>query len=144
MKFYEYKQVIGFEETNLTGNVYFTNYFHWQGRAREHFLREYAPEILPQLEDGLALVTLHCSCSFLGEVKAFDEVTVRMFLEDMQQNRIAMRFEYWLDTPQPVLVARGEQQIACMRRNGERLTPSPVPDCLRRALAEFVEPVAYQ
>ena len=109
MKFYEYKQVIGFEETNLTGNVYFTNYFHWQGRAREHFLREHAPEILPQLEDGLALVTLHCSCSFLGEVKAFDEVTVRMFLEDMQQNRIAMRFEYWLDAPQPVLVARGEQ-----------------------------------
>src|SRR5438270_13759368 len=52
MKFYEYKQVIGFEETNLTGNVYFTNYFHWQGRAREHFLREHAPEILPQLEEG--------------------------------------------------------------------------------------------
>lgn len=144
MKFYEYKQVIGFEETNLTGNVYFTNYFHWQGRAREHFLREHAPEILPQLEDGLALVTLHCSCSFLSEVKVFDEVTVRMFLEGMQQNRISMRFEYWQDAPQPVLVARGEQQIACMRRNGERLTPSPVPDCLRRALAEFIEPVACQ
>jgi enediyne biosynthesis thioesterase len=75
MKFYEYKQVVGFEETNLTGNVYFTNYFHWQGRARENFLREYAPEILRQLEEGLALITLYCSCSFLDEVKAFDEVT---------------------------------------------------------------------
>ena len=144
MKFYAYKQVIGFEETNLTGNVYFTNYFHWQGRAREHFLREYAPDILPQLEDGLALVTLNCSCSFLDEVKAFDEITVRMFLEDMHQNRITMRFEYWRDTQEPVLVARGEQQIACMRRNEGRLMPTPVPECLRRAVANFTEAVAYQ
>lgn len=144
MKFYEYKQVIGFEETNLTGNVYFTHYFHWQGRAREHFLREHAPEILSQLEEGLALVTLHCSCSFLDEVKAFDEVTVRMFLEGIQQNRITMRFEYWRQAPDPVLVARGEQQIACMRRNEGCLKPSPVPDCLRRALAGFVEPVVCQ
>jgi enediyne biosynthesis thioesterase len=144
MKCYEYKQVIGFEETNLTGNVYFTHYFHWQGRTREHFLREHAPEILPQLEEGLALVTLHCSCSFLNEVKAFDEVTVRMFLEGIQQNRITMRFEYWRQAPDPVLVARGEQQIACMRRNAGHLTPSPVPDCLRRALAGFVEPVVCQ
>jgi enediyne biosynthesis thioesterase len=141
MKFYEYKQVIGFEETNLTGNVYFTNYFHWQGKAREHFLREYAPEILPQLEDGLALVTLQCSCSFLDEVKAFDEVTVRMFLENIQQNRITVRFEYWRDAPEPVLVARGEQQIACMRRDEGRLSPAPVPACLRRALAGFLESV---
>jgi len=142
MKFYEYKQVVGFEETNLTGNVYFTNYFHWQGRAREHFLREHAPEILPQLEDGLALVTLNCSCNFLDEVKAFDEVTVRMFLEDMHQNRITMRFEYWRNAEEPVLVARGEQQIACMRRSEGCLTPTPVPECLRRALASFAEPVA--
>jgi enediyne biosynthesis thioesterase len=142
MKFYEYKQIVGFEETNLTGNVYFTNYFHWQGRAREHFLREFAPEILPQLESGLALVTLHCSCSFLDEVKAFDEVMVRMFLEEIQQNRITMRFEYWRDAEKPVLVARGEQQIVCMHREEGHLTAAAVPDCLRQALAGFLEPVA--
>jgi enediyne biosynthesis thioesterase len=142
MKFYEYKQVVGFEETNLTGNVYFTNYFHWQGRAREHFLRDHAPEILQQLEEGLALVTLNCSCSFLDEVKVFDQVTVRMFLEDIHRNRITMRFEYWRDAQEPVLVARGEQQIACMRRSEGGLAPTPVPECLRRALAGFAEPVA--
>ena len=142
MRFYEYKQVVGFEETNLTGNVYFTNYFHLQGRAREHFLREYVPEILQQLEEGLALITLHCSCSFLDEVKAFDEVTVQMFLEEIQQNRITMRFEYWRDVPEPVLVARGEQQIACMHREDGHFKPAAVPECLRQALAGFLEPVA--
>jgi len=87
-------------------------------------------------------VTLHCSCSFLDEVKAFDEVTVRMFLEGIQQNRITMRFEYWRAGVEPVLVARGEQQIACMRRDDGRLMPSPIPEYLRQALAEFLEPVA--
>ena len=55
-----------------------------------------------------------------------------------------MRFEYWRDEQEPVLVARGEQQIACMRRNEGRLTPTPVPECLQRALASFAEPVACQ
>lgn len=141
MKSYEYRQTIGFEETNLTGNVYFTNYFHWQGRAREQFLREHVPEILQQMEDGLALVTLNASCTFLDELKAFDEVSVRMFLQDITQNRITMRFEYWrISTDEMQLVARGEQQIACMQRHNGKLVASPVPDALREAL----DPFAYR
>jgi enediyne biosynthesis thioesterase len=143
MKSYEYKQTIGFEETNLTGNVYFTNYFHWQGRAREQFLREHVPEILRQMEDGLALVTLHSSCTFLNELNAFDEVSVRMFLQDISQNRITMRFEYWrTSTEQMELVARGEQQIACMRRHNGQLVAAPVPESLRKALDQFTHRLA--
>jgi enediyne biosynthesis thioesterase len=143
VKFYEYRQVAGFEETNLTGNVYFTNYFKWQGRAREHFLREHVPEILEQIETGLALITLRCSCNFLGELKAFDEVSVRMFLEEINQNRITMRFEYWKLGTEPELVARGEQQIACMRRgrNGTLLAAS-VPEPLRHALSGYMEAIS--
>jgi enediyne core biosynthesis thioesterase len=138
MKSYEYKQAIGFEETNLTGNVYFTNYFHWQGRTREQFLREHVPEILQQMEDGLALVTLNASCTFLNELKAFDEVSVRMFLEDLTQNRITMRFEYWRTSDGEMrLVARGEQQIACMQRHNGQLVAAAVPKPLREALLPF-------
>lgn len=142
MKSYEYKQAIGFEETNLTGNVYFTNYFHWQGRAREQFLREHVPEILQQMEDGLALVTLNASCNFLDELKAFDDVTVRMFLEDITQNRITMRFEYWRGSHGEMqLVARGEQQIACMQRHHGQLVAAAVPEALREALEPFADRV---
>jgi enediyne biosynthesis thioesterase len=54
-----------------------------------------------------------------------------------------MRFEYWRDGAQPELVGRGEQEIACMRRQGERLVPAPVPARLQDALAAFAEP-AFQ
>ena len=141
MRAYEYRHVVGFEETSLVGNVYYVNHLHWQGRAREMFLREYAPEILGELERGLALITLNCSCVYLEELKAFDEVVVRMYLGSIAQNRIHMRFEYWRAGERPALVARGEQEIACMRRDGERLIATAVPAALQEALAAFAEPV---
>jgi len=137
MNCYEYRHVVGFEETSLAGNVYYTNHLHWQGRARELFLREYAPEILAELDHGLALITVHCSCDYLAELKAFDEVTVRMFLVSINQNRVDMRFEYWREGEQRELVARGRQEIACMRRQDARLVPTAVPRSLREALAPF-------
>ncbi|HEX4603968.1 MAG TPA: acyl-CoA thioesterase [Candidatus Angelobacter sp.] len=137
MKAYEYRHVVGFEETNLVGNVYYVSHLRWQGRAREMFLREHVPEILMEFERGLALITLQCSCQYLGELKAFDQVVVRMFLGSTAQNRIAMRFEYWRQGAHPELVGRGEQEIACMRRQGDGLVPAAIPARLQEALAEF-------
>lgn len=138
---YEYRHVVGFEETSFVGNVYYVNHLHWQGRAREMFLRDHAPEVLAELEQGLALITLKCSCEYLGELKAFDEVLVRMLLVSISQNRISMRFEYWREGERRELVARGEQEIACMRREGEQLIAAAVPGALREALEAFSEAV---
>lgn len=144
MNAYEYRHVVCFEETSVAGNVYYVNHLHWQGRTRELFLRQYAPDILAELQNGLALITLRCSCDYLAELKAFDEVTVRMFLAAMGQNRVTMRFEYWRENHpgERELVARGEQEIACMRRHAGHLTPAPVPKSLRAALAPFEERAA--
>jgi enediyne biosynthesis thioesterase len=139
MRSFDYRHVVGFEETNLVGNVYYVNHLRWQGRAREMFLRQYTPEILAELDHGLALVTLQCSCQYLGELKAFDQVIIRMFLTAVAQNRIAMRFEYWREGTKNELVGRGEQEIACMRRHDEQLLPTAIPAQLREVLAEFAE-----
>jgi enediyne biosynthesis thioesterase len=50
-----------------------------------------------------------------------------------------MRFEYWRENSPQELVARGEQEIACMRRQGDRLIPVAIPKSLREALAPFAE-----
>ena len=138
MRAYEYRHIVGFEETNLVGNVYYVNHVRWQGRCREFFLREHAPEILDELTRGLCLVTIRCACDYLAELSAFDEVVLRMRLGELRQNRITLLFEYWRRHGDgEELVARGEQQIACMRRDGERLTPTPVPVALREALRPY-------
>ncbi|MET0400497.1 MAG: acyl-CoA thioesterase [Longimicrobiaceae bacterium] len=135
---YEYRHVVGFEETNLVGNVYYANHVRWQGRVREMFLRDHAPEVLEALADGLALVTTRVSCEYFAELAAFDEVVVRMRLGAIAQNRVGMRFEYWRRRAEgEVLAARGEQEVACMRRDGGALVPAPVPAALRDALLPY-------
>ena len=58
----------------------------------------------------------------------------RMRLAELVQNRITLAFEYWRGEE---LVARGEQQVACMTHEAGRLVPAPVPPSLREALAAY-------
>lgn len=140
MRTYNYHHVVSFEETNLVGNVYYANHIRWQGRCREMFLHDHAPDILAALNQDLALVTTHVSCDYLAELAAFDKLVIRMHLGALTQNRITMRFEYWRHAGRgdgEELVARGEQQVACMRRRGEGLVPAPWPASLRAALKGY-------
>ena len=137
---YEYRHRVGFEETNLVGNVYYVNHLRWQGRCREMFLHEHAPEILDDLRQGLALATVRCSCDYFIELEAFDELLIRMRLGEVVQNRITLRFEYYrLNGTGEELIARGEQQVACMRRQGHETVPTPIPPALREALRPYSE-----
>ena len=140
MRFFEYHHIVSFQETNLVGNVYFTHHLSWQGRCREMFLRAHAPDVVDELSRGLALATVNCSCEYFAELTAFDEVIVRMRLAELVQNRMRLVFEYWRSkNGVEELVARGEQQIACMKREGKNATPAPVPQSLREALAAYAE-----
>ena len=141
MKASEYHHVVGFEETNLVGNVYYVNPLRWQGRCREMFLRDNAPEVLAELSQGLALATVRCSCDYLAELFAFDEVAVRMRLGSVTQNRLTLLFECWrlpaTGSGGEELAARGEQVVACMRREGDRTVPTAIPVALREALKPY-------
>jgi len=140
MKFYDYRHVVSFEETNVVGNVYYVNHLRWQGRCRELFLREHVPEILTDLERDLCLVTTHCSCEYLAELSPFDEIVVRMRLGGLKQNRMTLLFEYLrISGGGEEVVARGEQRVACMQRVEEGMVPAPVPEPLREALRPYAE-----
>ena len=54
-----------------------------------------------------------------------------MTLGAIAQSHLTMHFEYWRGS---TLVAKGSQQIACMRRENGGMTPAALPAELRRAL----------
>jgi enediyne biosynthesis thioesterase len=140
---FEYRHEVGFEETNVVGNVYFVNHLRWQGRCRELFLRRHAPGVLDALDGDLTLITLHASCHYLGELRAFDVVVVRMHLAELTRHRLELRFEYWrADGEGERLVARGEHGVACMRSTPDGLVACEVPGELARALQPYVPPPA--
>jgi enediyne core biosynthesis thioesterase len=136
--YYEIRHTVGFEETNLVGNVYYVNYLRWQGRCREMFLRDKAPEVLEDLRDDLKLFTLKAECEFFAEITAFDDLSVRLSLEDLTQTQIQFTFDYVkLSDGWEQLVARGRQRIACMRGPNTQTVPARVPAALRRALEPY-------
>jgi enediyne biosynthesis thioesterase len=139
MRAYEYEHTVGFEETNLIGNVYFAHFVSWQGRCRELFLRDHAPAVLDDLAGDLRLVTTHVSCDFFAELYGLDRVTVRMTLARLTRGRVSMRFEYLRGSE---LVARGVQEVACLRAVGDSFVPVPVPEALRAALIPYEEAAA--
>src|SRR6266511_3477044 len=96
--YYEYRHVVGFEETNIVGNVYYVNYLRWQGRCREMFLREKASAVLEDLLDQLTSTQIQFS---------FDYVKVGGDGE--------------------TLVATGKQRIVCMRGPNTNTVPTRVP-----------------
>lgn len=142
--YFEYRHVVGFEETNLVGNVYYVNYLRWQGRARELFLKERAVEVLADLRDDLKLFTLKVDCEFFAEITAFDEVSIRMRLLELGQTQLQFGFDYVLMNARggETLVARGMQRVACMRGPNTQTVPSRVPEALVRALEPYTHQLA--
>jgi enediyne core biosynthesis thioesterase len=139
--YYELRHTVGFEETNLVGNVYYVNYLRWQGRCREMFLKEKAPKVLEEVRVDLKLFTLKVDCEFFAEITAFDELSVRMRLDELTQTQIQFSFDYVHLMPdgRENLVARGRQRIACMRGENQATAPTRVPEQLREALAPYAE-----
>ncbi|MER7007254.1 acyl-CoA thioesterase [Dactylosporangium sp. NPDC000555] len=137
--YFEYRHTVGFEETNLVGNVYYVNYLRWQGRCRELFLKERAPQLLADLQDDLKLFTLRVGCEFFAEITAFDELSIRMRLVELAQTQIEFGFDYLRLDPDggELLVARGAQRVACMRGPNTNTVPALVPEPLVRALEPY-------
>jgi enediyne biosynthesis thioesterase len=138
-KYFEILHTVGFEETNIVGNVYYVNYLRWQGRCREMFLKERAPDVLADLQADLKLFTLKVDCEFFAEITAFDELAIRMRLIDLGQTQIEFGFDYLRLDPGggETLVARGRQRVACMRGPNNRTGPTRVPEPLARALEPY-------
>ncbi|MFH9611349.1 acyl-CoA thioesterase [Streptomyces sp. NPDC017448] len=139
--YFEYRHTVGFEETNLVGNVYYVNYLRWQGRCRELFLKQKAPDVLADLQDDLKLFTLKVDCEFFAEITAFDDVAIRMRLSEFGQTQLEFTFDYVkVGEGGETLVARGRQRVACMRGPNTDTVPSPVPQALARALEPYGAP----
>jgi len=136
--YYEYRHVVGFEETDFVGNVYYVNCVRWQGRCQEMFLLEHATETLEDLRGDLKMLTVKSECQYLTEISAADELSIRMRLEDLTQTQIGFAFDYIrVRDGAEEMVARGRQRIACVRETNGAAAPTRVPGSLRRALEGY-------
>jgi acyl-CoA thioesterase FadM len=54
--------------------------------------------------------------------------------KEISQNKVSMSFEYYKNNE---LIAKGEQQIACMIKENNEIIAHPLPESLSLALKEY-------
>jgi len=133
---YEYHLIVTYEETNALGNVYYVNYLRWQGKVREMFLFEHAPDVLKELGRDFLMVTKSVECDYDQELRAFDRIVIRMRLARRGETFLRLLFDYFrVSETGEERIARGAQELASLDIQGQR--PRPLPIALVEALKPF-------
>jgi enediyne biosynthesis thioesterase len=97
--------------------------------------------VLRELQLDLQLFTLNSECEFFANVGAFDELSIRMKIEEITQTQIQFSFDYvkLAENGGEQPVGRGYQRIVCMRGQHTDTVPCRVPEELQEALAPYTE-----
>jgi enediyne biosynthesis thioesterase len=134
-KWYQYRHLVTFGDTNIVSNVYFANYFHWQGACRESLMAETYPEFEDDLRRGFGLITEFAHIDFLQESRLFDRVLVRMTVSDVSRTRIEFEFEF-VREKDDTLLAQGKQAVVWVNQQHR---PSLMPDKLYDSVVSYFD-----
>ncbi|MCI5131046.1 MAG: hypothetical protein D3904_05865 [Candidatus Electrothrix sp. EH2] len=81
------------EDSNLVGNIYFSNYYKWQARVRDQYLATEFPDIPSRNPDG-EFVCVHAEVHHLQEALPFETIEVSMYLYKVFTEGFVVYFEY--------------------------------------------------
>jgi enediyne polyketide synthase len=129
------------DNSNLVGNIYFANYYAWQGQIRDRYFFDLIPAYyLGTGRDG-ELLCLETRVNHLREAMPFDRIMVTMALKALKRHSAIFYFEYFLmnadDTR--VKLAFGEQNVIWVKRDPDgKPVPASFPPVLRDTLREAI------
>ncbi len=125
------------EEANLVGNVYYANYFIWQGRVRDLFLYSLAPELVRSPKSNTELVCLYTRMDYLREAMPFDRVQVVLAAESVSERGAVLTFEFFRQEANGSLqkLSVGRQEVAWIERTDDgEFSAAPWPEKVKRGL----------
>lgn len=131
------------DNANVVGNIYFANYYSWQGQTRDRYFFNLIPEYYRGTGERGELLCLECRVDHLREAMPFDRIMVTMALKEWKRCSATFYFEYFRLEPDGtrVKLAFGEHHAIWVTRGSDRKpVPSPFPsrvqEAFRRAVAE--------
>jgi acyl-CoA thioesterase FadM len=88
------------EDSNLVGNVYYANYFIWQGRVRDKFINSFAPEFLRGIGRDGELICVSSRLDYLRDAMPFDKIYVAFSINEVYQTQATLKFEFYRVLPE--------------------------------------------
>jgi acyl-CoA thioesterase FadM len=124
------------QDSNLVGNLYFSNYSGWQGRLRDRLLHDIAPECFDLRQLGAQPECLFFSTHHLREAMPFDSIEAQMSVKAMYEGALDLWFDYYrVDmTGTREKLAVGEHRVALVSASQDSPQVVPWPSRARERL----------
>ena len=132
-KYYKYRHIVTFDDTNSVGNVYFAKFFQWMGSCREVITAEHYPELVDDIKRGFGFATEYAHVDYSHECFLFDKILIKMFVSDLSRTRIEFSFDF-LNEEKNTLLASGKQAVIWVNPQHR---PSIMPEKLYNSIIEY-------
>jgi len=133
IKYYEYRRIVTFDDTNSVGNVYFAKFFQWMGSCREVITAEHYPELVDDRKRGFGFATEFAHIDYKHECFLFDKILIKMSVSDLSRTRIEFSFDF-LNENKNTLLATGKQAVIWVNPQHR---PSIMPDKLFNSIVDY-------
>jgi acyl-CoA thioesterase FadM len=134
---YELEVTTGWQHANLVGNIYYANYYEWQGLARDRCLYELDPKPVIPGRQGRELLCLECRIDHLREAMPFERILVTMGVTRLDATGGKLHFIYHRmdDDGRRTKLASGWQRIVWVKRDPQgRPVPTQWPERVRAGI----------
>ena len=121
---------------NLVGNIYYANYYEWQGQIRDRFFYELIPEYFGGIGEKGELLALESRVDHLREAMPFDRIVLTLAVKALQSCSVSFHVDYFRLEPDGsrVKIAYGMHRAVWTRRDGQgRPVAARFPDSVRAA-----------
>ena len=127
------------EESNLVGNVYYGNYFIWQGRTLDLFLYSIAPEYMRVSTAQGEMISVYSHMNFMREAMPFDKIRVLLYVQRVSECGAVFNFEFFREQSEQSRekLHTGEQEVIWAKRqpDGSPIA-TPWPQSIQKALVQ--------
>nr|WP_315190481.1 SDR family NAD(P)-dependent oxidoreductase [uncultured Albidiferax sp.] len=123
-------------ESNLVGNIYFANYYHWQKRLIDRYFQQ----LSPQLHTAHGMVGefrfRNSQVRHLREAMPFDNIEVVMALKVLHTDAIQLHFDFYklVSATERDKLAYGDCEAVWVQKDAQE--PSNIPAIYTSALAQ--------
>jgi enediyne polyketide synthase len=117
--------------SNLAQNIYFSNYFTWQGQVRDRYLFNISPEQYRRMNRNGHFVCIYSMVKHLREAMPFDRISVTMKLRRVYDFGVDLYFEYFKieSGAKKVKLANADHTLAWVRiDDADNYIPQNLPD----------------
>jgi len=130
------------EDANLVGNIYFSNYYKWQGRVRDLFINELAAKHLRDKGQQGELRCTFCKINHLNEAMPFARILVRMHRQAVFERGARFYFDYYrvAEDGSRQKLGFGEHHAVWHKPNEQgKWVPTKMPSFIHTALIPYQE-----